>query len=385
MLAALLVPVALVGGGLVLLFQGAALWLAREMPRLDPAPAAPPVPGPTPSVSVVIAARDEEAEIGAALDSVLAQDLPLREVLVVEGGSRDRTREVASARPPPVRLVDEPPLPPGWVGKNWACWTGARASTGDWLLFLDADVRLHPSAVRTTLEWARRENAALATIAPRVEMVGFWERVVLPFYVQMVLTYFRAPHVNRPGSRTAMANGQYWLVRRSDYDALGGHEAVRSVVLEDVAIARRFRDAGRPIRLAWAPELAVTRMYRDRHEMFEGLLKNLHGIRFSALRQIGFLVGLLAFFWVPLAVLPVGVALGSVPLIGIGAVLIGALVGKHVVLARATGAPAGYGLAFPLAVGFYLVALAVSIGRGVRGGAVTWKGRSYRLERERTP
>jgi chlorobactene glucosyltransferase len=383
-LAAYLLAIVIAGAGVVLLYQGLALWLAREMPRLDPEPTGPSL-GPTPSVSVVIAARDEEAELGRALDGLLAQDLPLREIVVVEGGSRDRTREVAAARAPTVRLVDEPPLPEGWVGKNWACWAGAAATTGDWLLFLDADVRLHPAAVRTTLAWAQREGAALATIAPQVEMLGFWERVVLPFYVQMVLTYFRAPHVNRSDSQTAMANGQYWLVRRSDYDALGGHAAVRSLVLEDVAIARRFRRAGRPIRLAWAPGLASTRMYRDRHEMFEGLLKNVHGTTFSAARQVGFLVGLFAFFWLPLAVLPVGLGLGSLPLTAIGGVLAFALFGKHVLFARAVGAPAAYGLAFPLAVGFYVVLVATSLVRGLRGGAVTWKGRTYRLERDRAP
>ncbi len=369
---------------LALLFQGVALWFAREMPRLDPLPAAGPgLVGPR--VSVVVAARDEELDLPATLDGLLAQDHPDLEIVVVEGSSRDRTRDVIDARAPRVRRVEEPPLPPGWVGKNWACWTGARATDGDWILFLDADVRLHPAAVRTTLAWTEREGAALATLAPRVDMVGFWERVVMPFYVQMVLTYFRAPHVNRPRSRTAMANGQYWLVRRADYAALGGHEAVRGFVLEDVAIARRFRAAAKPIRVAWAPELARTRMYRERHEMFEGLLKNIHGTEFSAARQLGFLVGLVALFWLPLGVLPLGLVLGSLPLVALGLVLVVALFGKHVVFARATGAPAAYGLLYPLAVGFYVALLVTSIGRGLRGGRVTWKGRAYPLDGRNGP
>ncbi len=369
---------------LALLFQGVALWFAREMPRLDPLPAAGPgLVGPR--VSVVVAARDEELDLPATLDGLLAQDHPDLEIVVVEGSSRDRTRDVIDARAPRVRRVEEPPLPPGWVGKNWACWTGARATDGDWILFLDADVRLHPAAVRTTLAWTEREGAALATLAPRVDMVGFWERVVMPFYVQMVLTYFRAPHVNRPRSRTAMANGQYWLVRRADYAALGGHEAVRGFVLEDVAIARRFRAAAKPIRVAWAPELARTRMYRERHEMFEGLLKNIHGTEFSAARQLGFLVGLVVLFWLPLGVLPLGLVLGSLPLVALGLVLVVALFGKHVVFARATGAPAAYGLLYPLAVGFYVALLVTSIGRGLRGGRVTWKGRAYPLDGRNGP
>ena len=369
---------------LVLLFQGAALWLARQMPGLEPPAEEPPATAAEP-VSVVIAARDEESDLPATLDALLAQDHPSLEVVVVEGGSRDGTRRAVESYLPRVRLVDEPPLPEGWVGKNWACWTGALATTAPWLLFLDADVRLAPSAVRTTLAWARREGAAHASIAPRVEMQGFWERTILPFYVQMVLTYFRAPHVNRDSSRTAMANGQYWLVRRSDYLRLGGHEAVREKVLEDVAIARRFRSAGLRLRLAWAPELAVTRMYRDRHEMFEGLLKNIHDTEFSAVRQAALLVGLVGLFWLPLAVLPIGLLLSSPWITALGAVLYLALFGKHVLFARAVGAPAAYGLLFPVAVGFYVVAVVTSIARGLARGTVTWKGRAYPVAGARAP
>ena len=381
----LFLEVAAVAGTVaVLIFQGTALWLARQMPSLEPRP---PSDGEASDemVSVVVAARNEEHDLGPTLDGLLAQDYPHLEIVVVEGGSSDGTRDAALRRAPRVRIVDEPPLPDGWVGKNWACWTGARATSGRWLLFLDADVRLHPAAVRTVLAWARTERAAVATIAPRVEMVGFWERTVLPFYVQMVLTYFRAPRVNRDGSRTAMANGQFWLVPRADYEELGGHEAVRGTVLEDVALARRFRAAGKRIRLAWAPALATTRMYRDRHEMFEGILKNIHGTEFSVGRQLGFLGGLLAAFWLPLAVLPVGLWLASPLLIGLGALLVVALFGKHVALAHAVGAPAWYGLTFPIAVGFYAVALATSIARGLRQGTVAWKGRAYPMQQARTP
>lgn len=360
----------------VLLYQGVALVFAAEMPRLDPAPAETP-PRPGPRVSVVIAARNEEDELPGTLDSLLAQDYPDLEILVVEDGSTDGTRTVIDARVPRVRRVDPPPLPEGWVGKNWACWVGAQAATGDWILFLDADVRLHPAAVRTTLAWAAREAADLATLAPVIEMHGFWERVVLPFYVQMVLTYFRAPHVNRDRSRTAMANGQYWLVRRATYAALGGHEAIRGFVLEDVAIARRFRAAGRRLRIAWAPRLAVTRMYRDRHEMFEGLLKNVHGQEYSTARLVGFLAGLVGLFWLPLGLLPLGGLAASPLLVGLGAFLYFALFAKHVVFARSVGAPAVYGLLYPLSVGFYVVLVATSLVRGWRHRPVVWKGRTY--------
>jgi chlorobactene glucosyltransferase len=376
MLAEWAVGLLIVGAIAVLLYQGVAIVLAAQMPELGSAPPDPPGLA-RPKVSIVIAARNEEEDLPATLDGLLVQDYPDLEVVVVEDGSTDRTREVIDARAPRVRRVDPPPLPTGWVGKNWACATGARATSGEWLLFLDADVRTRPATVRTTLDWAVREHADLATIAPRVEMVGPWERIVLPFYVQMVLTYFRAPHVNRDGSRAAMANGQYWLTRRSTYDALGGHASVRSIVLEDVAIARRYRDAGRRLRVAWAPDLAETRMYRDRSEMFEGLLKNIHGDTFSAGRLIGFLTGLVGLFLLPLALLPLGAAFGSPLLVGVGGFLYLALFGKHVAFARAVGAPAAWGLLWPVAATYYLVLVATSLSRGLRGRPVEWKGRTY--------
>lgn len=360
----------------VLLYQGFALLLAAQMPRLDPAPPAVS-PETLPRVSVVVAARNEELDLPATLDGLLAQDYPNLEIIVVEDSSTDRTREVIDARAPPVRRVDLPPLPAGWVGKNWACWNGARAATGEWLLFEDADVRTHPTAVRTTLEWAEREHADLASIGPMVDMRSFWERVVLPFYIQVVLTYFRAPHVNRPHSRSAMANGQFWLTPRTAYYEVGGHEAVRSIVLEDVAIARRYRAAGRTLRFAWAPALAQTRMYRDRKEMFEGLLKNVHGTEFSAARLVGSIAGLVGFFLLPLALLPLGFVTGTLGLILMGGVLYFALFGKHIVFARALGAPAVYGLLYPIGVGYYVVLLLTSLGRGLRRKTIAWKGRSY--------
>jgi chlorobactene glucosyltransferase len=368
----------LVAAGAVLVYQGFAILLAYRMTRLDP----PPPDGlpATGRVSAIIAARNEELDLGACLDSLLQQDYPDLEILVVDGGSTDGTRDVARARGPRVRLIEEPPLPDGWVGKNWACHVGAQAATGTYLLFTDADVRYHPTAVRATVRWAEREGAALATLAPRFEAVGFWEKVVLPFYAQMVLTYFRTPRVNLAHSRAAMANGQFMMLRRTAYDRVGGHAAIRSAVLEDVRLAQEFRAAGLPMRVAWAPELLTTRMYRDRHEMFEGLLKNIHGTRFSVGRQLGFLAGVIALFWLPLLLLPLGWFVGSLALTAAGAFLYLALFAKHAGFARGLRLDPVYGLLFPLAVGFYVVLLTTSMARGIARRPIAWKGREYRLE-----
>jgi chlorobactene glucosyltransferase len=376
-LVALLVGVSVVA----IVLQGIPLYFAFQIPRLE----VPPEAGilrTGPLVSVILAARNEEADLGPALDGLLAQSYAPLEIVVVDGGSTDRTRDVARARGPRVRLIEEPPLPSGWVGKNWACDIGYRASSGSYLLFTDADMRYQPTAVGTTLAWAQTEQADLATLGPHVEVRSFWERVILPFYVQLVMAYFRTPRVNSDTSRAAMANGQFMLVRRDAYEAVGGHAAIRGYVLEDVAFARRLRAAGKRLRFAWAPSLLETRMYRDRHEMFEGLKKNVHDTRFSALRQFGFLAGIVFIFLAPLAALPVGLWTGSVLLTILGAFVYIAWFAKHALFARAIGMDGLYGLLFPVAVGFYLVLIGASIVDGLRGKPVAWKGRTYAMDGE---
>lgn len=379
MLGIAVVVVLVVASAVVLAYQGLAVVLAYAMPRLAPSP---PVPTPrsSPKVSVVIAARNEEDELPRTLDTLLDQDYPNLEILAVEDGSTDRTREVIVARTPRAKLVEPPPLPEGWTGKNWACWTGARAATGEWLLFLDADVRIHRSAVRTVLAWAERERADLVSLAARIETVGFWERVVLPYFLQLTLLVYRVPRVNRDDSTTAMVNGQFWLTRRATYDELGGHEAVRGVVQEDVAIARRYRSHGRRLRIAWAPQLAVTRMYRDRKEMFEGLLKNLSGSDHSAGRLASDIAGVAGLYLLPLGLLPLGWVAGDLLLVGLGAALYLALFAKHFAFSRSVGTPGRYGLLYPLAAGFFIVLFATGIGLHLRGRPVRWKGRAYPVE-----
>ena len=369
--------VVLVGAAvLALAYQGAAIVLAYEMPKLRPDPLGPRG-RPPPRVSVVIAARNEEDQLPATLTTLEAQDYPDLEIVVVEDGSTDRTREVLATHAGRVRVVDPPPVPEGWTGKNWACWTGARATEGEWILFLDADVRTHPASVRTVLDWVIREQADLASLAARIETVGFWERVVLPFFVQLTLLVFRAPHVNRDRSKTAMANGQFWMTPRATYFELGGHEAVRNIVQEDVAIARRYRANGRRLRIAWAPELAVTRMYRNRPEMFEGLLKNLGGPDHTSPRLAADIAGIVGFYLLPLALLPYAVAVGSLVLAGVGAFLYIALFGKHFAFSRALGTPGRYGLLYPLAAGYFIGLFATAIHRHLRGHPLQWKGRAY--------
>lgn len=372
---------------LILVGQGAPVLLAYRMPRLPPV--GPGGLGPLPPLSVIVPARNEEGAIGACLDSLAAQDYRAAggslEVIVVDGGSSDRTGAIARAHPIGATVLDEPPLPAGWVGKNWACQKGYERSRGEFLLFLDSDLVLAPPVLRRAVDQARVERTGLLSLASRIVMKGFWERVVLPLFTQFVLVYFVAPRVNVDTSHHALANGQFLLFTRECYESLGGHAAIRGTILEDVALAERVKAAGRRLRLYWAPDWVTTRMYADLREMREGLLKNLHGTRFSAPRQLA-LAGLVAlFFLVPWAVLVASLD-GALPAIWgiLSAVLVGVTWAKQVGFQRSleNGGSGLFGLLYPLAALFYLGLFASSLERGLRGREVLWKGRPYPMDPE---
>lgn len=367
----------------ILLGQGAIVLLAYQMPSLDRSEVKDPATWV--AVSVIIPARNEANDLARCLDDLAAQDYPRRggrlEVIVVDGASTDGTPQLARRHPSVPRVIPEPPLPSGWVGKNWACHLGAQQATGELLLFLDADVRLAPEAVRAAVAHQQSTGANLVTFATRIVMKGFWERVVMPLYVQFVLLYFLTPRVNRDDSSRAMANGQFSLYDRKGYELCGGHERVKGAVLEDVRLAQELKRAGGRIRILWTPELAQTRMYADRKEMAEGILKNLHGTKFSGARQVGLALALFVYFLSPFLVLALWIV-GLLPFLwGAAALLLILLtMAKQVAFQGAIDAPKAYGTLYPVGCVYYLGLFARSLRRGWGSAEVSWKGRSYRMD-----
>lgn len=237
--------------------------------------AAPPRPRRVrPDVSVVIPARNEEANLGACLASLVTQTGPRAEIIVVDDHSADRTAEVARQFDG-VKVVAASELPPGWSGKCHAMSCGAAAAKGKWLLFTDADTVHLPGSLARALAEAAEFGADLLSYSPSQEVESFWERAVMPVVFAELAETYPPREVCDPSSPAAAANGQYLLISRDAYDAVGGHGACSGTLLEDVALARRVKQSGRAIRFRFGGDVVRTHMYRGFDELREGWTKNL--------------------------------------------------------------------------------------------------------------
>lgn len=232
-----------------------------------------------PTVSVLIPARNEARVIGRTITQLLAQDYPHLEIHVLDDQSEDGTGEIArnaAATDPRFHLHTGQPLPSGWLGKNWACHQLAQFAQGEILLFLDADVQCQPSAVTAVVDLMENEMAAAATVWPTQITETWGERLVVPLIAWAILAYLPVLGVHHTKwGAFAAANGQCLALRRSVYQVIGGHEAIRNNVVEDVALARRVKQHNFRLRMADGAGLILCRMYQNWSEVRAGFAKNI--------------------------------------------------------------------------------------------------------------
>jgi glycosyltransferase involved in cell wall biosynthesis len=244
------------------------------------------------TVDVVIPARNEEDCLGRCLQSLLAQQGISFQITVVDDGSTDRTRAIAESFPA-VRVMTAGELRPGMTGKVNALVTGAADSTAEWLLFTDADTYHYPGSLAASVREAIERNVDLLSYSPEQETASWWELAVMPLVFADLVRTYSSERINDPADPTVAANGQYILVRRKVYEALGGHSALPLNVLEDIELAKLFKASGHRIRFRYGGGLVRTRMYRTFGAMWEGWSKGLailfqHPVLLAARRAFEF-------------------------------------------------------------------------------------------------
>ena len=377
---------------IVLIYHGASFvlaslylifgWQGLRRERIEDLP-----DGPLPKLSVIIPARNEEANIGPCLASVLEQDYPELEILILDDHSEDRTRAIAEetaggdAR---VTILNGEDRPDDWFGKPWALHCAQQHATGSYLLFVDADVRLSPGNLSTAMRYALHEKTDMLSLMGYLEASSFWEGAIQPIMGYIIVAFFPLDRVNSKRSRITMCNGQYILIRRETYDQIGGHVGIRSAILEDVALSRTVKSAGHRYRLLMAPKEFTCRMYSTFGQIWEGWSKN-----FFAAMQNSVLRASLAFFML--------FFLSLYPLLDASARLLfgdpestllpwslasaGAILFLRAYISILFRFPVAHVLTHPLGVLTVLGIMLNSVIRTLSGKGVSWKGRTYILER----
>lgn len=336
-----------------------------------------------PFVSVLVPARDEAARIAATVRGLLAQDYPRFEVIILDDASRDGTAEVArsaaggDAR---LRLLNGADLPPGWLGKNWACAQLADAARGEVLVFTDADVDWSPGALSALIAYLSASRADMCSVWPTQRTVTWGERLVVPMMALAVVGYLPVLGVHfLPFVSMAAANGQCLAFRRDAYRLLGGHEGVKASVIEDITLARRTKRLRLRLRLADGDGLISCRMYAGWSEVRDGYAKNIlagHGNLF--LLTLSTLFHWAIFLFPPLWLLTGWAWSGTDwPLAAL--LLTGLGVGVRMLTAAVTCQRLGDALLLPVSV---LAMTAIALRAAwwqARYGGPQWKGRQIRL------
>jgi len=290
----------------------------RTAPVLQAAPAGAggledPLSGQQPtSCTVVVPAYNEADNIGDCVAAILASEdpCPRWSLLVVDDDSSDATAELARAAAagnPGFALLPAGVRPAGerWVGKNWACHRASEQLDSDWVVFIDADVRVEPGALRAALADAQAHGADLLTLAPRLRCGCLAEWLVQPIIASLLGLGFPIARANDPADPLAFAAGPFLLFRTQAYRAVGGHAAVAGEVVEDLALARAIKGQGLRLRYLLGLDWLTLRMYRDFASLWEGWTKNwLLGLDRDVLKALGAGAVVVQLYAIPWLLLP---------------------------------------------------------------------------------
>jgi len=368
-------------------------WLHNQY-HLDIVVEPTPPPAEAPLISVCIPARNEERNIRLCVESMLVQDYPNFEIIVLDDRSTDATPEILrqlAARDDVLKITHGSDLPAGWAGKPHALFQASAAARGQWLCFVDADTFLAPEALSSCYAKAIETKADMFTIMTFQILGSFWEKVVMPIVMTALSVGFSPRKVNDPKSKDAIANGQFILIKRPVYDAIGGHESVKDQIVEDKAIAEQVKRNGYRLIVADGSAVAQTRMYTSLPEMWEGWTKNIY-LGLSDQPSL-LLLGVFGAF----LLLVTALVLPLWPLFGIlwysqgGGWLALTVIAKSltlwalVIYARARvasgmGISAWYALTLPLGAAVFAAMMFTSAWRVLSGKGVAWKGRMYNAQ-----
>lgn len=342
-----------------------------------------------PRLSMVLAGKDEESNIEACVRSLLDQDYPDFELIVIDDRSTDRTPQIlqklSSEFPERLKVIRVSSLPAGWFGKHNAVRVGMQHATGDWLFFSDADCRqTSKRSLSLAMAEALHHKTDFLSVLPILERHAIWERVLQPICAVILMVWFRPSRVNDPRTPTAYANGAFMLMSRTCYNAIGGHEAVRDRINEDIPMAARAKQRGMRLRVVENEGLYVARMYDTPLTAFRGWSRIFYGSlekpgRIALALSLVFVAGVVPWLSL-LTALTAWIATGNAPWLTACLVWGGVVALLQIVTARLYSA-VGYGLGWSLS---YLIGAVVcaailfsALLKSLRITRTTWRQTTY--------
>lgn len=374
---------AVIAGGLFVFLLNLLLNLrCLKRPAADGA-----VDGSVPLISVLIPARDEEENIGRCLDCLTRQDYPNFEVLVLDDRSADFTASIVQRiadTDSRVKLITGEPLAEGWAGKPFACHQLAKSARGSWLLFVDADTMHAPSMLRSVLALALKLKPSLLSGFPRQLGMSLPQKVVIPVIYFIIMSWMPLWLLQRCKSpKPSLAIGQFMLFPTEEYWRIGGHEAVKSAILEDVWMGVTVcRRGGRHVAVDLSRVVSCD-MYRSVGAMWEGLVRSLYSIvavsrvALIPLFAIGYFFFLLPFYslWSVLVTTTVPVDVRALVFFQVAAILI-----MRGLVDNRFREPVISAFVHPFGFSFLFLAALYAGGLRLIGASVRWKRRVYGSE-----
>jgi glycosyltransferase involved in cell wall biosynthesis len=373
--------------GLVFFFLVAAIWVLQGFRAVLGAKKLPWVKNfesardeECPGISLIFAARDEEEKLPAALATLAELDYPKLEIIAVDDRSVDATGHILddfAVAHPRFRVVHVAELPDGWLGKPHALQKAYDASSGEWLLFTDADVRFKQDALRRAVTMAKQRGADHLTLIGDVEMHGFWETTLLTFFG---LAFFLANDiygVANPSSRAYVGVGAFQLLRRSTYEAIGTHRHLAMEVVDDMKVGKLVKQSGFRSCVGIAQEFVVVRWQSGARNIIRGVTKNFfaafgYRVAFAAVALCGMLLLNVAPF--------IAVFAGHGWIRVFAGIAVAAALCLHGGVDVVNRASPLYALTYPIGAILFCYMITRSVAVTLWQGGVTWRGTFYPLK-----
>jgi chlorobactene glucosyltransferase len=367
------------------------MWITfRDSPFLDRYNSKP---HHAPKVSVILPARNEELFIEKCINSLLDQDYENYEIIAIDDMSDDSTGELIkkiAKKNPKVIHVQADPKPEKWIGKNWACIEGFKRSSGELLLFTDADTTHTHKTISLSVDHLLSEGLDSLTVIPKMLCLDWWTKVTLPVLSTFLHTRFSALRVNDPSKKTGYFFGSFFIIKRKTYEAVGTHESVKSEIVEDGALGRKVKEQGFKLKMVRGEHLVEAVWARDLTTLWHALKRLMIPLYIQSSKMaVGIFFAVLFLLFMPFPLLAYSISFVNISTsfeVLLGASLFASglfYLGSTIDAKKGLGLGLQHALFAPLGSTIIVSGFASGILHAKKSNAVTWRGRTYSISETR--